>query len=397
MKVLQVNCVYGAGSTGRLVKDIHQYGMDHGIESVVCYGRGQRVFDPYIYKVSTEAGAKIHSIQSRLFGVEFSHSFFATQKLLNIIKKESPNVVHLHCLNGHFINVYRTIRFLKHRHLPTVLTLHAEIMHTAGCDHAMECDKWKTCCSDCSKVHGILSSYFLDDAKRCYHKMQKAMAGFNEMTVVGVSQWLTDRARQSPILGNARFETINNGVDTAAFSFRSTISLLQRYPIGNRKVILHVTPNFYSAIKGGSYVLLLAEKMPQVCFVIVGYSGDCNMLPANVIPLEHTTDKQELAQLYSLADITLLTSKRETFSMVCAESLCCGTPVVGFKAGAPETIGMEKYCEFVEQGDVDALQKAVTRWLYRDNNKSVISREAALRYSSQKMCEAYYALYKRQV
>ena len=51
-------------------------------------------------------------------------------------------------------------------------------------------------------------------------------------------------------------------------------------------------------------------------------------------------DQSELAAFYSLADVTLLTSEKETFSMVCAESLCCGTPVVGFQAGAPEGISL---------------------------------------------------------
>ena len=40
-----------------------------------------------------------------------------------------------------------------------------------------------------------------------------------------------------------------------------------------------------------------------------------------------------LAEYYSLVDVTVITSFHETFSMVVAESLSCGTPIVGFKAG----------------------------------------------------------------
>ena len=42
MKVLQVNCVYKKGSTGKIVYDIHTGLRKNGIESVVCYGRGQK-------------------------------------------------------------------------------------------------------------------------------------------------------------------------------------------------------------------------------------------------------------------------------------------------------------------------------------------------------------------
>ena len=43
MKILQVNCVYKKGSTGKIVEDIHNVLIDNGIESVVCYGRGKKL------------------------------------------------------------------------------------------------------------------------------------------------------------------------------------------------------------------------------------------------------------------------------------------------------------------------------------------------------------------
>ena len=50
MKVLQVNCVYNNGSTGKIVFDIHNELKQHGFESVVCYGRGRKVTEPNVYK-----------------------------------------------------------------------------------------------------------------------------------------------------------------------------------------------------------------------------------------------------------------------------------------------------------------------------------------------------------
>ena len=35
MKVCQINCVYGSGSTGKIVRDIHLTLKDQGIESLV--------------------------------------------------------------------------------------------------------------------------------------------------------------------------------------------------------------------------------------------------------------------------------------------------------------------------------------------------------------------------
>ena len=54
MKVLQLNCVYGKGSTGRITKEIHVYLLSKGVESVVLYGRGEKITAPGVNKVCGE-------------------------------------------------------------------------------------------------------------------------------------------------------------------------------------------------------------------------------------------------------------------------------------------------------------------------------------------------------
>ena len=396
MKILQINCVYNKGSTGKIVYDICGGLKNKGFESVVCYGRGKQVDEPNVYKVSTELEAKIHSVFWRLFGVQFGFSSVATAKTINIIKKEKPDVVHLHCLNGNFINVYKLLGFLKKQNIKTLLTLHAEIMHTAGCEHAFECEKWKTECCKCSKINGKISRFFRDDAKYCYNKMKKAFDGFEDLTVIGVSKWLTERAKLSPIFPkNARFETVENGIDTEIFTKSDFEELYEKYNIPkDKKIILHVTPNFNYAIKGGEYVLKAAEKLPDYQFIIVGFNGDESVLPTNVLPVKHTKNKEELAKFYSLADVTLLTSRRETFSMVVAESLSCGTPVVGFKAGAPETITLLEYSSFTEFGNVELLCEKINKILSMEFDKQEISNKARIKYDFRNMVEKYISNYE---
>lgn len=399
MNILQINCVYKKGSTGKMVYDIHNGLRKKEIDSVVCYGRGTKSNTKNVYKVSSELEAKVHSVFSRLFGVQFGFSPLATRKTINIIKKENPDVVHLHCLNGHFINVYRLLKYLKKRNIKTVLTLHAEIMHTAGCEHAMDCEKWKTHCYSCPKIKGLISRYFRDDAKACYRKMKNAFKGFENLTVVGVSEWLTERAKQSAVFDKGTvFKTVHNGIDTDAFKITDYQDLYTKYNIPkDKQIVLHATPNFNHPIKGGKYVLETAKKLPDIQFVIVGFNGDEDILPKNVIPIAHTKDKAEMAQFYNLADVTLLTSKRETFSMVVAESLSCGTPVVGFEAGAPETITIPKYSEFSKQGDVDALIENINKILSRDLNNEEISKEAKKKYACEKMVKNYILCYMEMI
>ena len=153
--------------------------------------------------------------------------------------------------------------------------------------------------------------------------MAQAFSGFDEkLKIVSVSPWLKERAESSPILSGKNHCVILNGVDTEVFQRRETAALAKNHNVNHIKVIFHATAMFRDEqddTKGGWYLLQLAKRMLQlpVLFVVAGkyeVSGD---LPDNVILLGEIRDQIRLAQYYCLADLTVLTSKRETYSMVC--------------------------------------------------------------------------------
>lgn len=399
MKILQVNCVYNTGSTGKIVADIHRELIARGEESVVCYGRGARVDEPHVYKTCGELYSKVNNLLSRLTGVMYGGCFFSTNKLISIIKKERPDVVHLHCINGYFVNIYRLVTWLKKHRVKTVLTLHAEFMYTANCGHALDCERWLTGCGSCHRWRQETKSLFLDGTARSWKKMKKAFAGFEEDCIVtSVSPWLMERARRSPILERFCHVTVLNGLDTEVFHPVADTDLRERYGIGDRKLVLHVTPSFSldpDHFKGGWYVAELARRMPEMIFAVVGCREPVDGLPDNMINVGRLEDQRELAAWYTAADVTLLTSKKETFSMVTAESLCCGTPVVGFRAGAPEMITIDRFSSFVEQGDPDGLEAELRSWLQRPGPEGLAD-EAREKFAGEAMCQSYRSLYREQ-
>ena len=81
--------------------------------------------------------------------------------------------------------------------------------------------------------------------------------------------------------------------------------------------------------------------------------------------------------------------------MVCAESLCCGTPVVGFNAGGPETIALPEYSIFVEQGQDDKLEEALNKIFETKIDKRVIAQKAIETYGQDTMCKKYYNVYNK--
>ncbi|MBO5415103.1 MAG: glycosyltransferase [Clostridia bacterium] len=400
MKVLQVNCVYNKGSTGKITYDIHAGLLSEGIESVICYGRGDKTKDANVYKTCGELYSKANNLLSRFTGVMYGGCTFSTSKLISIIKKEKPDIVHLQCINGYFVNIYSLIEWLKDNRIKTILTLHAEFMHTANCGHALDCEKWKTGCGNCPRLKKETKSLWLDGTAKSWKKMKAAFDGFKDLTVVSVSPWLLERASASPILAGKNHKVILNGLDDSIFRLRKADNLRNIYAPNGEKIIFHATPSFNDDpghIKGGCFILEMAKRLADknIKFVVAGRHSEQLKVPSNVTLLGNVREQDKLARLYSMADLTLIASKKETFSMIAAESLCCGTPIVGFKAGAPEQITIDEYSSFVEYGDIDALQNAVEHFLSIDVDKSKISTDGRAKYSKKRMVAEYIEVYKK--
>ena len=406
MKVVQINCVFQNGSTGKIVYDIDQGLRKEGIDSYVLYGRGE-IFhnDAYILKLCTEPYAKLNNALSRITGIMYGGCFFSTRAIIKKLEELNPDIVHIHCINGYFVNIYQLLKWLADRKINTVVTQHAEFFYTGGCGYAFDCNKWESQqgCGNCPRWKAETRSLFLDQTHLMWKKMQAAFAAFDNerLRIVSVSPWLDERTVKSAILGNRKHVTVLNGIDTKGiFHERKNSNLKQELAANGEKIILHVTPNFTTVAghnKGGYYVLELARRMcnQPVKFVVIG-SFEKVEAPKNMLFIGRVNDQKRLAEYYSSADVTLLTSRRETFSMVCAESLSCGTPIVGFMAGGPERIALPDYSTFVEYGDIEQLQKAVEKKLELEKNRN-ISSEAIRVYDQEKMVEEYIEIYKTMI
>ena len=318
MKVMQINCVYNTGSTGKIMYDVHTELKKRGIESVICYGRGKKTSDENVYKTSSEFLAKFNNVKSRFTGMPYNGSFFATNKLLRIIKKENPDVVHLHCINGHFVNIYRLVKFLKKNKIPTVVTHHAEFFYTGNCGHSYECDKWKTGCGNCSSAKKAINSYFFDFTKYNLKRMREAFCGFDKLYSTSVSPWLCHRAEQSLIFKDYGNRVVMNGLDSDVFKpADDAFDLKKKLNIDeDKQVIIYVTASFESPTKGGKYIIELAKRLGgNYKIVVVGNREKPVNLPENIISVGRVENQNELARYYGMADLCVITGKRETFSM----------------------------------------------------------------------------------
>ncbi|MCD7802187.1 MAG: glycosyltransferase [Clostridiales bacterium] len=401
MKILQLNSVYGVGSTGKITRDIHRTLLRDGFESIVCYGRGKTSGETGVIRICSDYYAKANNLISRATGLKYGGCIYSTRKIEKLIQREKPDVVHLQCINGYFLNIYRLVDWLKKCGIPTVLTLHAEFMFTANCDHAFDCERWKENCGNCPRLYSATKSWHFDRTEESFRKMYKSFQGFEALTVVSVSPWLMHRAESSPILSGHHHCVILNGVDTEVFYPRRVVHCPAELSLAGKTVILHVTASFRDKEddpKGGWYVLQAAKRLEHLPFIflVAGKFALSEPGPDNVLFLGEILDQNILAEYYSMADLTILTSKRETFSMVCAESLCCGTPVVGFCAGGPESVSLPEYSQFVPYGDTEALTESVKTWsnVKRRLTKDSVSSAASRKYAKEHMVYRYEEEYR---
>lgn len=393
MKVLLIDVNCKNSSTGNIVYNLYRYINSSGDEAAVCYGRGDKIAEKNIFKFGIDIETYLHAFLTRITGFTGCFSFFSTRRLIKFIKKFQPDVVHIHELHAYFVNIKPLLNFLKKNHIKTVMTLHCEFAYTGKCGHAVECEQWKNECKKCPHLKEYVSTMWFDHTNYMFNQKKELYEDFEKLVVVTPSEWLEARAKQS-ILKNKKIYTIHNGVDAKIFNNRDTKLLRNKLGIlPDEKVVLTVAPHILSEEKGGKYFLQIAKELEceNVKFIMIGVDDVKEVHKKNVIQYGIMNDKDLLAMYYSLADVFVLCSKKETFSMTCAEALLCGTPIVGFECGAPEMVFPKECASFVEYGNIEQLKRNIINFL---NWKSLNIQVDAYEFSIQIMCEKYMELYK---
>lgn len=397
MKVLLLNVNAIAGSTGKIVTDIKNVLEAQGNECLICYGANETIKQTGYLRICSEFERKINAAISRISGLLhggfFPFSFYRLKKAINQWK---PDIVHIHCPNGYIVDIFKTLEYLATIKQKVVLTNHAEYFYTGGCGYAYDCKKWLHGCYECNELKGYIG---LDSSKYEWNKFRKSFDKFDSdrLFITSVSPWVTNRSSQSLTLGRFKNVTVLNGIETQTFQPLAVSEAVSAKLPKGKPIVLHVTASFTTnktSIKGGFWICEAARRMPECNFIVAcSYSSQIESLPPNVFIWGRTKTQKELAELYNAANLTLIASRRETFSMVVAESLCCGTPLVGFKAGGPETIALEEFTSFVDYGNVDKLVEEARIMLNKVLNKDTIASAAQKIYSKEVMTHNYIDIY----
>ncbi|PLT31787.1 glycosyltransferase [Peribacillus deserti] len=353
MRVLQINSVCGVGSTGRIATDIHAIliGQDH--ESYIAYGRNNPLNCDHAIRIGNKIDNYIHVAKTRIFDQHGFGSREATKKFINKLNELNPDVIHLHNIHGYYINVEILFEYLKEANKPVVWTLHDCWAFTGHCAHFdyTGCDCWKVEGNHkCIQKRSYPSSFLVNNSPSNYKRKSKAFTGINNLTIVTPSLWLANLVKKS-FLKNYRVKIINNGVDLSVFKPVKS-GLRKRYKIEDKFLILGVA-NVWTEKKGFNHFIQLSKKLENnEVIVLVGVTErQKKYLPENIIGINKTNSIQELAEIYSHADVYVNLTLEEVMGLTNIEALACGTPVITFDSGGSVECIDSKTGIVVEKGN----------------------------------------------
>ncbi|MBR5785830.1 MAG: glycosyltransferase [Clostridia bacterium] len=358
MKVVQINVSYGRGSTGRICLGIAELLEKNGFDNRTLYSV-IGVDSPLAIKYTHPRYIKFQALRSRVLGTYGFNSVRATRTLLSELEKLAPDIVHLHNIHSHDCNFEMLLSYLKDKHIKTIWTFHDCWCFTGYCTYfdVVKCERWMIGCQNCPQKN--LYSWFFDKSDKLYQRKKEAVDGL-DLTIVTPSAWMAGLVKRS-FFSEYPFRVIHNGIDLSVFKPTENGSPIAERKNGE-KIVLGVALGWENR-KGLDVFISLSNRLPSNYRIVLVGTDDYidKFLPGHIISIHRTHNQNELAALYSAADVFVNPTREENYPTVNMEALACGTPVVTFRTGgSPETLG-EDCGSVVERDDIDSLEKEIIR------------------------------------
>ena len=361
MRVLLINSVCGIGSTGRICTDLAQEMEAKGHEVKIAYGRSDTVpekFRKYAVQIGNSLGVKAHVLRTRLLDEHGLGSKRDTQRFLQWADSYNPDLLWLHNIHGYYINYELLFQWIKSRpNMQVKWTLHDCWAFTGHCSHftMIKCEQWKTHCSYCSQTRRYPASYGKDNCRKNFDRKRAAFTGVKNLTLITPSQWLADLTRQS-FLQEYPVEVHYNTIDTNIFK-PTPSDFRERYGLQDKIIVLGVA-NVWDERKGLDDFYRLAQMLDErYAIVLVGLSKkQMKALPKNICGIQRTNSPQELAAVYTAADVFFNPTYEDNYPTVNLEAEACGTRVITYDAGGARETVHSNISQVIEVSD---LQKTI--------------------------------------
>lgn len=227
--------------------------------------------------------------------------------------------------------------------------------------------------------------------------------------VTAVSKALVEQTMEL-IQPQKEIQTVYNFIDERVYKKMESNHLREEYGIlPNEKVIIHVS-NFRAVKRVQDVVKAFAKISASVPakLLLVGDGPEMTVVCRLVNELKLSDRvlllgrQDNLEELYSISDLKLLLSEKESFGLVALEAMACGVPCIGTNIGGiPEVIQDGKNGYICEVGDIDSIAEKSLHLLTDPVLHEVFSANAIAtvkeEFMSRKIVGQYEEIYYRLI
>ena len=318
---------------------------------------------------------------------------------------EEADIIHLHWINQGMVSLSCLKKMIKDGK-KIVWTLHDEWPYLGICHYRGECQE--TECRQCPLLPGNIAHKHYLQKQNIYKK--------GNITFVGCSQWITDRAKQA--MPDAEVVHINNCVPHNIFRHIDQMEARKKLdlPLDN-KIILFCSQNLNDERKGFAFLQQALEKFTihNSQFIIQGpqsmaldshspkgrEGGDqLSTLNSQLSTIcigkggRYISSPEEMAMMYAAADVFVTPSLQDNLPNTIAEAMSCGTPCVGFNVGGiPEMIDHLQNGYVAQYKDVNDLAEGIQYVLTHDMREAALHK-AASAYGETHVAQKYINVYE---
>jgi len=408
MKVLIVNTSDIQGGAARAAYRLHEALLDQNVDSeILSNEKSSDDFTVTVVAISIKMKvlAKLAAFRDRLLlksypnktKTLFSSSKYSSGDAVKAINAKKPDIVHLHWVNHGML----TIEDLLKINAPIVWSLHDMWLFTGGCHYDEECTKYLIQCGGCKVLRSTKNN---DLSQSVYRRKEYVLSKLNNLTVIGLSQWLKKTAKASSLLKNKTIVNLPNPISTVKFKPIDKIVSRELWGLPkNKQLVLFGAMGATSDPRKGFFELTQAisrVNVKDVEFVIFGSSKPENTpdLGCTVHYVGCLADDISLVTLYSAVDVMVVPSLQENLSNAIMESLACGTPVVGFNIGGNSDLINHKQNGYLAKAfDTYDLAKGID-WILESNEYAQVCINARNKvlcdFDSEIVAKQYIKLYQ---
>jgi glycosyltransferase involved in cell wall biosynthesis len=373
-----VNAYDTVGGASRSAYRLHQSLLAEGIDSQILVQNKKSSASTIVSTKSKIRKIMINPfrpaldhILMKLYGIKtlFSSSYLPFSEIVKKINQINPDIVHLHWITGGVM----TIEDIAKINAPIIWSLHDMWAFTDGYHYDTDFD--------------ICKKYYIDKPKnflsgRVFYRKKKAYSKIDNMTIVGLSRWIHDCAKNSILLKEKRHVNLPNPINTRIFQPFNKIESrnIWNFP-QDKKLILFGAIGATGDLRKGFLELnkaLLRMTISNVEFVMCGSNNlqDLSDFKFKTHYLGELNDDVCLAKLYSAVDVTIVPSLQENLSNVIMESLACSTPVVGFDIGGNgDMIDHQKNGYLAKPFDIIDLKNGI-EWILNNDDFDELCKNA---------------------